>query len=360
VTRVTEWSAANWPAVSVIIPVRNEEPYLADAVRHVLEQDYPGELEVVLAVGPSKDRTEQIARDLAASDPRLTVVANPTGKIPSALNLALAAARYDVIARMDGHAMMRPGYLRAGISALIETGAADVGGVMAAEGITPFQQAVAWGMTSPAGVGSATWHTGGEPAPADSAYLGIYRREAIQRAGGWDESMLRAEDWELNYRIRGQGGLVWCTPELQVTYRPRATLRALASQYWHYGRWRRVVMREHPETASFRYLAPPAAAVLFAIGLLAGLAGLGSIAAGGPAALGWLTAGFVIPLIYLAGITGASLLLSGGVPGRIRPRLPVVLAVMHMCWGAGFLLSPRGLHTPRHGAGRQRWNASAF
>jgi succinoglycan biosynthesis protein ExoA len=334
---MNEQSAGGWPPVSVIIPVRNEEPYLADAVRHVLGQDYPAEVEVVLAVGPSSDRTEQIARDIAAAEPRVMVVPNPTGKIPAALNLALSAAKHDVLARMDGHAMMPAGYLRTGVNALVETGAADVGGVMAAEGISAFQRAVAWGMTSKAGVGSAAFHTGGGAGPADSVYLGIYRRAAIERAGGWDEQMLRAEDWELNYRIRGDGGLIWFTPELQVTYRPRATVRALASQYWHYGRWRRVVMREHPETASLRYLAPPAAAALCALGLAAGIAGLA-------AGIGWLIAAFAIPVVYLAGVAAVSAAASGNQPANIRLRLPLILAVMHMCWGAGFLTSPRRLH----------------
>jgi cellulose synthase/poly-beta-1,6-N-acetylglucosamine synthase-like glycosyltransferase len=333
------------------MPVRNEEPYLAEAVRHVLGQDYPGQLELVLAVGPSKDRTEQIARELAAADPRVTVVANPTGKIPAALNLALAAARHDVLPRMDGHALMPPGYLRTGVSALLATGAADVGGVMAAAGVTPFQRAVAWAMTSKAGVGSAAWHTAGGAGPADSVYLGIYRREAIEQAGGWDPSMLRAEDWELNYRIRANGGLIWFTPDLQVTYRPRASIRALASQYWHYGQWRRVVMREHPETASFRYLAPPAATVLVAIGLVAGLAGLA-------AGWGWLTLAFALPVVYLAGIAAVSFALSGGLAAPVRARLPMVLAVMHMSWGAGFLASPRGLHRGRRSETTARYEKS--
>ena len=228
------------------MPVRNEERHLAEAVRHVLGQDYPGEFELVLAVGPSADRTEQIARDLAAAQPRLTVVANPTGKIPAALNAAIRAARHAVIARMDGHALMPPGYLAAAVAALTETGAADVGGMMAAVGVTTFQQAVAWAMTSRAGVGSAAFHTGGEDGPADSVYLGVYRREAIEHAGGYDEGMLRAEDWELNYRIRKDGGLIWFTPDLRVTYRPRPSVRTLARQYHDYGRWRRVVTRYRP------------------------------------------------------------------------------------------------------------------
>jgi succinoglycan biosynthesis protein ExoA len=338
-----------YPPVSVVMPVRNEERHLAESVRHVLGQDYPGEFELVLAVGPSADRTEQVARDLAAGQPRLTVVPNPTGKIPAALNAAVKAARHAVIARMDAHALMPPAYLKTAVGTLTETGAADVGGVMAAVGLTAFQRAVAWAMTSKAGVGSAAFHTGGGAGPADSVYLGVYRREAIEQAGGWDEGMLRAEDWDLNYRIRAAGGRVWFTPELRVTYRPRTSVRALSAQYFHYGRWRRVIVREHPETASFRYLAPPVAAAVVAIGLITGVIGLAALAAPAPApaALTWLTAGLVLPVTYLAGVTAVAAALARDVPPKIRARIPLVLAVMHMAWGTGFLTSPRGLHAKR-------------
>jgi succinoglycan biosynthesis protein ExoA len=337
----------DYPPVSLVMPVKNEERHLADSVRHALRQDYPGQLELVLAVGPGTDRTEQIARELAAAEPRITVVANPSGKIPAALNLAVRTARHGVIARIDGHALFPPSYLRTAVAILHQTGAADVGGVMAAEGVTPFERAVAWGMTSKAGVGSAGWHTGGVAGPADSVYLGVYRRAAIDQAGGWDEEMLRAEDWELNYRIRARGGLVWFTPELRVTYRPRTSLRELGSQYFHYGRWRRVVVRDHPETASFRYLAPPAAAGLVAVGLAVGLAGLAGVAAGAPPAVRWLAAGLVIPVTYLAGITAVGAWLTRGLPAGVRARVPLVLGVMHMCWGTGFLTSPGELHQSR-------------
>ena len=347
-----------YPPASVVMPVRNEERHLAESVRHVLAQDYPGLVEIVLAVGPSTDRTEQIARDLAAADPRITVVPNPSGRIPAALNAAFRAARHGIIARVDGHALLPPGYLATAVATLAETGAADVGGVMAAQGVTPFQQAVAWGMTSKAGVGSAAFHTGGGAGPTLSVYLGVYRREAIEQAGGWDEGMLRAEDWELNYRIRARGGVIWFIPELHVTYRPRSSVRALGAQYFHYGRWRRVIVREHPETASFRYLAPPAAAALVGIGSLTGLAGLAGLAlpisGGASAAVGWLTAGLVIPLGYLAGITAVSVALSRGIPAGVRARLPLVLGVMHMCWGTGFLTSPRTLHRGRKADTRVR------
>ncbi len=262
------------------MPVLNEERYLADSVAHILSQDYPGPLELVLALGPSRDRTTEIAREIAAADPRVTVVDNPTGKRPTAMNAAIKAARHEVIARVDGHAELPPDYLSLAVQTLQETGAVNVGGIMSAEGITPFQQAVAWAMTSPFGVGASRFHTGGQAGPADTVYLGVYRREAIEQAGGYDEEFLVAEDWEMNHRIRRCGGMIWFQPAMRVTYRPRASVPALAHQYFHYGRWRRVVARQHTGTINLRYAAPPAAVTLIAAGTLAGLAGVAGLAAG--------------------------------------------------------------------------------
>jgi succinoglycan biosynthesis protein ExoA len=340
--------------VSVIMPVRNEERYLEEAVRHVLAQDYPGDIEVVLAVGPSGDATERIARHLAAADPRVTVVDNPSGRIPAANNAAIKASRFPIVARVDGHALIPPGYLRLAVQTMAETGADDVGGIMAAAGVTPFERAVAWAMTSPAGVGRAAFHTGGGTGPADTVYLGVYRRVALERVGGYDEAYRRAEDWEMNHRIRLAGGLIWFQPGLRVTYRPRGSVRALAVQYFNYGRWRRVVSREHAGTVNLRYLAPPAAVLAMAAGLAAGLAGLAARLAGpaGGAAgprpgLAWLMLGFVIPAGYLGGILGVTGLAARRLPGRVLARLPAALVTMHVCWGAGFLTSPRRLITRR-------------
>jgi hypothetical protein len=108
-----------------------------------------------------------------------------------------------------------------------------------------------------------------------------------------------------------------------------------------------VIVREHPETASFRYLAPPVAAALVAGGLITGAVGLAALAANASGALTWLTAGFVIPVSYLAGITAVAAVLARDVPPQIRARIPLVLAVMHLAWGTGFLTSRRGLHAKR-------------
>jgi glycosyltransferase involved in cell wall biosynthesis len=325
-----------WPSVSVIMPVLDEERHLADAVRHILGQDYPGALELVIALGPSRDRTDAIAAELCAADPRVRTVPNPSGRTPAGLNAAIAATRHEIVVRVDGHGLLAPGYIRNAVRLLAETGAANVGGVMHAEGQTVFERAVAVAMTSKLGVGNAKFHTGGEPGPADTVYLGVFRREILEKHHGYNEAFIRAQDWELNHRIRDGGGLVYFSPELHVTYRPRPNLRLLGRQYLQYGRWRRVVMRTHAGTASPRYLAPPLALLAVVLGTLLGVVSFLTTP--------WLAVGFAAPLGYALGIGLGSLLESRGRDAGVRLRLPLVLATMHFCWGWGFLSSPRSLY----------------
>jgi succinoglycan biosynthesis protein ExoA len=324
-----------WPAVSVVMPVLDEERHLRQSVARVLQQDYPGQLEVVLALGPSRDATDAIAAELAATDPRVRLVANPEGTTPAGLNVAIGASRHPVVARVDAHGILPTGYLRRAVEVLEATGADNVGGLMVGHGTTPFEQAVARAYGSRIGLGGGPFHVGGEAGPAASVYLGVFRRAALERVTGFDESMLRAQDWELNYRIRRSGGVVWFDPSLQVGYRPRSTWRALARQYWTTGRWRRQLVRRHPDTLSPRYLAPPVAVLVMISGTSAGLAA----AAGGPR---WLRLGWAAPVGYVLFVVVVGGVVEGrGLPLRSRALLPLVLAVIHGCWGAGFLTARR-------------------
>ncbi|MEW2173973.1 glycosyltransferase family 2 protein [Streptomyces sp. NPDC007027] len=322
-------SAAQHPAVSVIMPVLNEERHLRNSVRHILEQEYPGEMEVVIALGPSADRTDEIAAELVAEDSRVHTVPNPTGRTPAALNAAIKASRHPVVVRVDGHGMLSPNYIATAVRLLEETGAQNVGGIMHAEGENAWEDAVAAAMTSKIGVGNAAFHTGGQAGPAETVYLGVFRREALERAEGYNVEFIRAQDWELNFRIREAGGLIWFSPELKVQYRPRPTVKALAKQYKDYGRWRHVVARYHSGSINLRYLAPPTAVVAIAAGLVLG-------AAVTPWAL-------VVPGGYVAAIVAGSLPAGKGLSLKARAQIPVALATMHMCWGFGFLTSPRSL-----------------
>lgn len=309
--------------------VLNEERHLRSAVEAVLAQDYPGELELIVALGPSSDATDEIAAELAASDSRMRTVPNPAGATPVGLNRALKDAQYDIVVRVDGHVVLPPDYVRIAVEVLEETGADNVGGTMDAEGTTPFERAVACATNSWLGVGGARFHQGGEAGPADTVFLGSFRRSALERVGGYDEAMHRAQDWELNYRLRRSGGVVWFTPRMRVAYRPRPNVRKLAKQYFRTGQWRRAVVRRHTDTVSLRYLAPPLAVVGIVGGTIAGIAGF--------------TPAFILPAGYAAAIIAGSALVGRGLPMKSKLLLPAVCATMHSAWGVGFIFSPREL-----------------
>ena len=322
------------PAVAVVMPVLNEENYLEAAVLAILSQDYAGPIQVVLALGPSMDRTNEVAARIITGDSRVSSVQNPTGRTPEGLNAALAATTQEIVVRVDAHSELSDGYIRLAVETLQRTGADNVGGIMGARGVTKFEKAVAAAMTSPLGVGSASFHTGGSEGPAETVYLGVFKRSALERVGGYDPAFTRAQDWEMNYRIRTTGGMVWFNPDLFVTYRPRPNVFKLAKQYFEYGSWRHEVMRRHPDTrrtkSALRYFAPPLAVALIVIGKI-----LGSIGLVMGNALIW---GYIFPLGYLA----LSLLSSLTLVKRARSGalwLPIVLMTMQMSWGIGFLTS---------------------
>jgi GT2 family glycosyltransferase len=195
---------------------------------------------------------------------------------------------------------------------------------MAAEGQTQFENAVARAMRSPLGVGAAKFHTGGSAGESDTVYLGVFKREALMAIGGFDEHFTRAQDWELNYRLRKNGGKIYFDPRLTVTYRPRRSLLALGKQYFEYGRWRRVVARTHKGTINLRYLAPPFTVLGTTVSLIAGA---------------FQPIFFIPAAIYGAFLGLASIAIGKSIQERIY--LPAILFTMHMSWGVGFITSTR-------------------
>lgn len=314
-----------WPTVAVIIPVRNEAAHLRQAVATVLDQDYPNPFVVCLAVGPSTDGTESLAAEMAAAEPRLKVVPNPRGCTPAALNEAIANTVSEVVVRVDGHSELSPGYIRRAVATLRRTGAANVGGVQKPVGTTPFEETVAKVMTSFAGTGGAAFHVGGGEGPVDTVYLGVFERDALEQVGGFDERLIRNQDYELNIRLRQAGRQVWFDPDLWVTYRPRRSLGGLARQYLEYGRWKRAVLKLHPTSLKPRQAAPAlATAAIFGGLVLVPITAWGALPAGGYAV--------------------AALAAGARIDSRHPLRTAAVLATMHLSWGAGFLTArPRRL-----------------
>ncbi|MDJ0768346.1 MAG: glycosyltransferase family 2 protein [Ilumatobacter sp.] len=303
-----------WPTVSVVMPIRNEADHLGRAVESVLSQGYPLDFDVCLAVAPSDDGTETIAASIAEREPRVSVVANPTGVTPAGLNAAIGATTGDVVVRVDGHAALSDGYIRRAVDTMRRTGAVNVGGMQVPAPETPFEQAVAAATTSWLGTGGATYRVGGRAGPVDTVYLGVFDRAAGDAVGWFDETLIRNQDYELNIRLRDAGGVVWFDPELSVSYRPRGSFRDLAKQYYEYGRWKAEVVRRRPDTLRRRQTIP--AVVTATLGLsIAGSIRRPSLLA--------------IPAAYLAVV--------GAATTRLGPKAGPALVGMHIGWGCGFL-----------------------
>lgn len=310
---------------SFVMPVLNEEKHLAFAVESIFEQKgiEKGEIEVILALGPSTDGTNLVAEELKKRFP-VKIVQNPTGNTAAGLNRAIQASQNDIVVRVDAHSELSPDYSILAKQILNETGAANVGGVMKAVGFTPFRQAVAFAYNSRLGLGGGSYHVGGQAGPSDSVYLGVFRRSVLQDLGGFNDTLVRGQDWELNLRIRNSGKVVWFDPRLEVTYHPRSNLGKLAKQFFTTGSWRASLTKSHLQKANLRYFAPPALVLSTIFGLFLAIFGI----------FGWFG---LIPLItYLALLLFASITASG-LSLIARLCLYLALPTMHFSWGLGFI-----------------------
>lgn len=308
--------------------MRNEESSIAACIEAVLNQDYPAEaMEVIVVDGDSSDRSAAIVEEIGVrTNGRVRLLPNPARIVPPGLNLAIRAARGEVIARVDGHTRIAPDYVRAGVDALQRTGADNVGGAMTAIGGGVLGDAVARVTSSRFGVGSY-FHFGTEERDVDTVYLGMWPRAVFGRIGLFDEELVRNQDDELNYRLRKAGGRVVLAPTMRSLYQNRQSFRHLAKQYYQYGVYKVRVLQKHPRQMSWRHFVPPT--------FVAGLIAL-SISA-----LFWAPAAIALVLASGGYLTVTALLgfqLSGA--DGVRPWLAAWAAfvIIHLCWGLGFLV----------------------
>ncbi|HZR15745.1 MAG TPA: glycosyltransferase family 2 protein [Verrucomicrobiae bacterium] len=330
-----------FPAVSVVVPCRNEARNIAACVYSLLQQQAPpGGYEIIVADGLSEDGTRSILEKISAENPVLRVIDNPLRITPCGMNCGIKAARGRWIAIMGSHNRYAPDYLLRAWEAAERTGADNVGGAMftEAEGLIP--RAIALSHHSPFSVGGARWHDTAYEGPADTVFGGFYRREVFDRIGLFDEELVRNQDDELNLRLTRSGGKIWQTPLVKSWYQPRKSLSALFSQYKQYGYWKVRVIQKHRLPASWRHLIPGTfvlGVLLLALALVLGLLGMlaGAWRAGVPAALGLCLATCLGSYGVLS--LSASVLTAKANDWSILPVLPLVFLCYHWGYGYGFL-----------------------
>jgi succinoglycan biosynthesis protein ExoA len=322
------------PLVSIIVPCYNEQNTISLLLEALYQQTFPrSEMEVIIADGLSTDRTREQIVDFQRrhSDLCLEIVDNEKGTIPAGLNRAIQSARGQFVVRLDAHSKPHPDYVTRCLEAL-ERGLGDnVGGVweIHSGGEGGIARSIAAAASHPLAVGDAHYRHARHAQAVDTVPFGAYRLSLIERIGLYDESLLTNEDYEFNTRIRLFGGSVWLDPAIRSTYFARATLAALASQYWRYGFWKARMLRRYPETLRWRQALPP----LFVLSLLV----FGVVSFWFAPARWLLLLEFLLYCLVLM-VVGFQVSMKKKDPALIF-GVPLAIAVMHLTWGSAFLWS---------------------
>lgn len=314
--------------ISIIVPMLNEEGHVGRLVADVGAQDFSGSVEMLVADGGSTDGSvDELTAAAARHGVAVTVIDNPGRFASQGLNACIRQASGDLLVRLDCHSSYPRDYLRLLARASQETGAWNVGGVVTPEGRTPTERAVACAMDSPfGGIGWTRKASSGERSEVDTVTFGAFRPEAFDRAGLFDEDLIRNQDDEFNLRLRRAGGRIVLDPAISVTYTPRGSLRKVARQYYEYGLWKVPVMRKHGQVLSARSLAP----VVF-VASLAGLTLLAFVLPAARMALGAELLLYASAAVVFAGLS----VRARAEPLWLVPRVAPVYPAFHLGYGVG-------------------------
>lgn len=319
----------NVPFVSIILPVRNEVGYIERCLHSIFIQDYRGEMEILVVDGMSTDATRKIINDYALQNPQhnIQILDNPGRIVPTGMNIALHQAKGEIIIRADGHCIIAPDYVRKCVEHLQKDAVDGVGGPMESIGETQMAKAIAIGMSSPFGVGNSAFRTtSGKSMLVDTVPFPAYTRQIIERAGLYDEELVRNQDDEYNYRIRELGGRIFLTDDVRSTYFSRTSLKRLWMQFYQYGYFKVRVLQKHPRQMSLRQFVPPVFVFALMLSLIFSFF------------LSIRVLALPVPLLYFTANILASLYTASSRGWKYLPYLMVIFSILHLSYGSGFLV----------------------
>jgi cellulose synthase/poly-beta-1,6-N-acetylglucosamine synthase-like glycosyltransferase len=229
------------PFVSVVLPALNEAADIAGCLEAIAAQEWPlDRLEVVLADAVSDDDTVRVATDVAHRlGLELVVCENPARRTSAGLNVALAKCAGSVVVRVDARSRIGPQHVAVAVEVL--DAQPEVGVVGGGQHARPrsgrfVDRAIARALENRYTTGFARYRRSTVAGPADTVWMGAFRRADLDALGGWNEAVALNEDWDLNERYRSRGMVVWFDPRMDADYLPRQSFGRLARQYFRFGR----------------------------------------------------------------------------------------------------------------------------
>lgn len=254
--------------ISIICPCYNEEKYIRRALESILAQDYTGEVEILVFDGRSEDNTRSIVEEVIQTHSGIRLIDNPNRAVSYAINMGFEMAKGDIIMRIDAHSIYPSNYVSK-LAEAINTlpNAASVGGVcrtLPANESGP-ARAIATACSHRFGVGSSDFRVGtNEVKKTDTVPFGCWKKEWINKVGGFDTELIRNEDDEYNARIHQKGGTIYLIPDVVVDYYARENMKKHWMMFYQYGLYKPVVNHKLRHPATLRQFVPP----LFVLALI--------------------------------------------------------------------------------------------
>lgn len=328
----------DYPFITVVMPVYNEERFIEQMIAQLLAQEYPVDrYEILVADGMSTDNTREIIQALSNQYSQIRLFDNPKRKSSAGRNVGFKNGRGDYFLVVDGHCHIPTTQLLANVAECFKISGADCLGrpqPLDPPELSPFQEAVALARGSRLGHGTDSLiYSDYEGLASPVSNGAAYARHVFEKVGYVDETFDACEDVEFNYRVEQAGLTCYTSPKLTIQYYPRENLRALWRQMVRYGEGRFRFLRKQPKALTLNQLIP----VSFIWGLLltitcplyGGLLGTSGLVAG-------KVLGAVYSLYFIVLLLNA-FQLSTRNNRTFFLQLPGIFFVIHAGLGLGFL-----------------------
>lgn len=318
--------------VSVIVPILNEEKYIARCIDSILLQDYPkDDLEIIFSDGMSTDKTREIIIKYAERYPFIRLVDNPHITVPYAMNEGILAAKGEIIIRLDGHVEYPTNYFSSLVKYLRELKADNVGGLCNTLPCNSSNKAIAIAkaLSCPFGMGNSYFRIGcNQVKEVDTVPFGCFPRSLFDRIGLYDEELTRNQDDELNGRIIKNGGKIYLIPDIICRYYSRDKISKIARMFYQYGLFKPLVNKKLGSPATVRQFFP----LLFVSGLVIGLC------------LCLLFSIWIVPYVSVL-VLYIFLAMYFSIKSLLKEQkyiamaiMPMVFITMHCSYGIGYLI----------------------
>ncbi len=214
------------PVVSIIIPCRNEEKYIAECLDSIVNSDYPKDkLEALVVDGISDDETRRIVQEYAKQYAFIRLLDNPKKITPVAMNIGIKESRGEIIFITSSHSKIEKNFISQNVRYLKECDADCVGGlsIIAPAKDTLVARSIAAALTAPFGRGNVPYLSKPEkPKLVDTATRPCYKKKVFEKIGLFNEFLKRGQDYEFSLRLKKAGGKMFLIPDISSYYYPKS------------------------------------------------------------------------------------------------------------------------------------------